>query len=169
MACMVHDAGLVSEYVGGRLDAFIMRICDVMLSFPSILIALLFAGLGHAMSERQIGSRSASSPSPSRSPAGCGMHGRCVARWSSAMHPGGGGIGVPPHRIELRHVLPNVMGPVLVLSTIQVINEGNKQLRRLVTGDLPRCDTGADRVEHQPVRRSAARRVEPAPALRFQR
>jgi hypothetical protein len=66
----------------------------------------------------------------------------------NGMHPCGGGIGVPPHRIMLRHVLPNVMGPVLVLSTIQVINEGNKQLRRLVTGDLSRCDTGVDRSGH---------------------
>jgi peptide/nickel transport system permease protein len=41
--------GLVSGYVGGRLDALIMRICDVMLSFPSILIALLIAGVGHAL------------------------------------------------------------------------------------------------------------------------
>src|SRR6186713_911462 len=41
--------GLLSGYVGGRVDAFIMRICDVMLSFPSILIALLIAGVGHAL------------------------------------------------------------------------------------------------------------------------
>ena len=33
--------GLVAGYVGGRVDAFIMRICDVMLSFPAILVALL--------------------------------------------------------------------------------------------------------------------------------
>lgn len=32
--------GLISGFVGGRLDAFIMRVCDVMLSFPAILIAL---------------------------------------------------------------------------------------------------------------------------------
>ena len=41
--------GLLSGYVGGRIDALIMRVCDVMLSFPSILIALLFAGVGHAL------------------------------------------------------------------------------------------------------------------------
>ena len=38
-----------SGYVGGRIDAFIMRVCDVMLSFPSILIALLIAGVGRAL------------------------------------------------------------------------------------------------------------------------
>jgi peptide/nickel transport system permease protein len=41
--------GLLSGYAGGRVDAFIMRVCDVMLSFPSILIALLIAGVGHAL------------------------------------------------------------------------------------------------------------------------
>ena len=41
--------GLVSGYVGGRVDALIMRVCDVMLSFPSILIALLIAGVGRAL------------------------------------------------------------------------------------------------------------------------
>ncbi|WP_310385302.1 ABC transporter permease, partial [Roseateles sp.] len=41
--------GLLSGFVGGKIDAFIMRICDVMLSFPSILIALLIDGVGRAM------------------------------------------------------------------------------------------------------------------------
>jgi peptide/nickel transport system permease protein len=41
--------GLLSGFVGGRVDALIMRICDVMLSFPSILIALLIDGVGRAL------------------------------------------------------------------------------------------------------------------------
>ena len=41
--------GLLSGYVGGRVDAFIMRLCDVMLSFPAILIALLISGVGRAL------------------------------------------------------------------------------------------------------------------------
>jgi peptide/nickel transport system permease protein len=41
--------GLLSGFVGGRLDAFIMRVCDVMLSFPAILVALLIDGVGRAM------------------------------------------------------------------------------------------------------------------------
>ena len=41
--------GLLAGFVGGRIDAFIMRVCDVMLSFPSILIALLIDGVGRAM------------------------------------------------------------------------------------------------------------------------
>ena len=41
--------GLLSGFVGGKTDAFIMRVCDVMLSFPSILVALLIDGVGRAM------------------------------------------------------------------------------------------------------------------------
>ncbi|HEX2012838.1 MAG TPA: hypothetical protein VJN44_18060, partial [Roseateles sp.] len=41
--------GLLAGFVGGKVDAFIMRVCDVMLSFPSILIALLIDGVGRAM------------------------------------------------------------------------------------------------------------------------
>ena len=41
--------GLLSGYVGGYVDGFIMRVCDVMLSFPSILIALLISGVGRAL------------------------------------------------------------------------------------------------------------------------
>ena len=41
--------GLLSGFAGGKVDTFIMRVCDVMLSFPSILVALLIDGVGHAM------------------------------------------------------------------------------------------------------------------------
>ena len=41
--------GLLAGFFGGWLDAFLMRVCDVMLSFPPILVALLIAGVGRAM------------------------------------------------------------------------------------------------------------------------
>ena len=41
--------GLIAGYVGGKLDAFIMRIADVQLSFPAILIALLIDGVARAV------------------------------------------------------------------------------------------------------------------------
>ena len=44
--------GLISGYVGGRLDAFIMRVADVQLSFPAILIALLVDGLARTLLPR---------------------------------------------------------------------------------------------------------------------
>ena len=41
--------GLLSGYVGGKTDGFLMRVCDVMLSFPAILVALLIDGIGRAL------------------------------------------------------------------------------------------------------------------------
>src|ERR1035437_3629544 len=41
--------GLLAGYLGGWVDTFLMRLCDVMLSFPAILVALLIAGVGRAL------------------------------------------------------------------------------------------------------------------------
>jgi peptide/nickel transport system permease protein len=41
--------GLLAGFLGGWLDSFLMRVCDVMLSFPPILVALLIAGVGRAL------------------------------------------------------------------------------------------------------------------------
>jgi peptide/nickel transport system permease protein len=152
--------GLLSGYVGGRIDALIMRICDVMLSFPSILIALLFAGVGHALFPNADDSLAFGVVIVAIALPGWVQYARAV-RGSTMVErhkeyvQAARVIGVPALRIMLRHVLPNVMGPVLVLSTIQVavailaeatlsflgvgvsptspslgtfINEGNKQL-----------------------------------------
>ncbi|MEM7239055.1 MAG: ABC transporter permease, partial [Pseudomonadota bacterium] len=45
--------GLISGYVGGRLDAFIMRVADIQLSFPAILIALLIDGVARSVLPRE--------------------------------------------------------------------------------------------------------------------
>ena len=152
--------GLVSGYLGGRVDAFIMRVCDVMLSFPSILVALLIDGVGRALFPQAHESLAFGVLIIAISLTGWVQYARTV-RGSTLVERGkdyvqaARVIGVPPLRIMLRHVLPNVMGPVLVLSTIQVasailteatlsflgvgvpptspslgtfINEGNKQL-----------------------------------------
>ncbi|HEX4234125.1 MAG TPA: ABC transporter permease, partial [Caldimonas sp.] len=152
--------GLLSGYVGGRVDALIMRVCDVMLSFPSILIALLFAGVGHALFPNANDSLAFGVVIVAIALPGWVQYARAV-RGSTMVErhkeyvQAARVIGVPAWRIMLRHVLPNVMGPVLVLSTIQVavaiiaeatlsflgvgvsptspslgtfINEGNKQL-----------------------------------------
>ncbi|MGL6204057.1 MAG: ABC transporter permease, partial [Giesbergeria sp.] len=41
--------GLLAGFKGGWIDAVLMRLCDVMLSFPAILVALLIAGVGRAL------------------------------------------------------------------------------------------------------------------------
>ncbi len=152
--------GLVAGYFGGRIDAIVMRVCDVMLSFPSILIALLIAGVGRAMFPNAPESLAFGVLILAISLTGWVQYARTV-RGSTMVERGkeyvqaARVIGVPRLRIMRKHVLPNVMGPVLVLSTIQVatailteatlsflgvgvsptspslgtfINEGNKQL-----------------------------------------
>ncbi len=117
--------GLLSGFAGGSIDAFIMRVCDVMLSFPSILIALLIDGVGRAMFPNAHEALAFSVLIIAISLTGWVPYARTV-RGSTLVErnkeyvQAARVIGVAPGRIMLRHVLPNVMGPVLVLATIQV-------------------------------------------------
>jgi peptide/nickel transport system permease protein len=117
--------GLLSGFVGGKIDAFIMRICDVMLSFPSILIALLIDGVGRAMFPNAHDSLAFLVLILAISLTGWVQYARTV-RGSTMVErnkeyvQAARVIGVAPGRIMRRHVLPNVLGPVLVLATIQV-------------------------------------------------
>ncbi len=116
--------GLVAGYVGGAVDAFVMRIADVQLSFPAILIALLVDGVARVALAGEV--------HPS------------LALWVLVLSIGLSGwvqyartvrgstlverrkeyiqaaqlIGRGPAGIMLRHLLPNVTGPVLVIATI---------------------------------------------------
>jgi len=117
--------GLCAGFFGGWLDAFLMRLCDVMLSFPPILIALLIAGIGRALFPDAHGSVAFGVLIISITLAGWVQYARTV-RGSTLVErqkeyvQAARVTGVPPIRIMLRHVLPNVMGPVMVLATIHV-------------------------------------------------
>ena len=117
--------GLIAGFFGGALDAFIMRLCDVMLSFPAILVALLIAGVGRAMFPNADESLAFGVLIISISLTGWVQYARTV-RGSTMVERGKEYVqaarvtGVAPVRIMARHVLPNVLGPVLVLATIQV-------------------------------------------------
>lgn len=117
--------GLMAGFVGGRTDAFIMRVCDVMLSFPSILVALLIDGVGRAIFPDAHGALAFAVLIVAISLTGWVQYARTV-RGSTLVErhkeyvQAARVIGVTPLRIMRRHVLPNVMGPVLVLATIQV-------------------------------------------------
>ena len=117
--------GLVAGFVGGALDAFIMRVCDVMLSFPVILIALLIAGVGRALFPNAPSAMVFGVLILSISLTGWVQYARTV-RSSTLVERNKEYVqaarltGVAPLRIMRRHVLPNVLGPVMVLATIQV-------------------------------------------------
>ncbi len=117
--------GLLSGFVGGRVDSFIMRVCDVMLSFPSILIALLIDGVGRAMFPNAHDTLAFTVLIIAISLTGWVQYARTV-RGSTMVErqreyvQAARVIGVSSARIMRRHVLPNVLGPVLVLATIHI-------------------------------------------------
>ena len=119
--------GLLSGYLGGRLDAFIMRVADVQLSFPAILIALLINGVARAAMPADanldtmalmvlIGSIGlANWVQYART-----VRGSTMVEKSKEYVQAARVIGVTPPAIMMRHVLPNVLGPVLVIATINI-------------------------------------------------
>ncbi|HSW26095.1 MAG TPA: ABC transporter permease [Burkholderiaceae bacterium] len=117
--------GLLAGFAGGAIDGFIMRVCDVMLSFPSILVALLIDGLGRALFPNAHESLAFSVLVFAIALTGWVQYARTV-RGSTMVErnkeyvQAARVIGVAPLRVMFRHVLPNVLGPVLVLATIQI-------------------------------------------------
>ena len=118
--------GLIAGFAGGRVDAAIMRAGDVILSFPTILLALLVAGLARALIPDASGPRLA----PFILIAAIAVHewvqyARTV-RASTLVEAqkdyvkAARVIGLPPRRIVFGHILPNVMSPVLVIATINL-------------------------------------------------
>ena len=116
--------GLVAGYLGGLWDAIIMRVADVQLSFPAILIALLIFGIARGIipPNQQEGAAVwvlivaiglANWAQFARTVRGATMVERQKDYVAAARI-----LGVNPFIILLRHVLPNVMGPVLVIGTI---------------------------------------------------
>ena len=117
--------GLLSGFVGGMVDSLVMRICDVMLSFPAILVALLISGVGRALFPNADDSLAFIVLILSISLTGWVQYARTV-RGATLVERNKEYVqaaritGVGTLRIMGRHILPNVLGPVLVLATIQV-------------------------------------------------
>ncbi len=117
-------AGLVAGYRGGWVDSFLMRVADVQLSFPSILIALLIFGVARGFIP----------PAYRETMAiwvlivAIGLsdwvqyarvvRGATMVEKSKEYVQAARVIGAHPVKILVRHILPNVMGPVLVIATI---------------------------------------------------
>ncbi len=125
--------GLISGYVGGKTDAIIMRIAEVQLTFPAILIALLIDGvLRGILPVFMLEELAIYVVIVSIGISGWPQYARTV-RASTIVETSKEYVqaatltGIRPSMIMLRHVLPNVMGPVLVIATIHlaiaIINE----------------------------------------------
>ena len=118
--------GLVAGYVGGAVDSIIMRIADVQLTFPAILIALLVNGIAksvlgnkldpmHMLAVLLLAIGLSFWVQYARTVRGSVMVEKSKDYVAAAQL-----IGLPAPKIMLRHVLPNAMGPVLVIATINL-------------------------------------------------
>jgi peptide/nickel transport system permease protein len=118
--------GLLSGYVGGKVDAFIMRVADVQLSFPAILIALLIDGVARvALPKESHDTLALYVLVLAIAASGWVQYARTV-RGSTLVErnkeyvQAARVIGRHPIAIMFSHVLPNVLGPVLVLATLHI-------------------------------------------------
>jgi peptide/nickel transport system permease protein len=118
--------GLLAGYLGGAVDAVIMRVADVQLSFPAILIALLIDGVARVVIPRELHHEIAiyvlilaigfsGWVQYART-----VRGSCMVEKSKEYVQAARVIGRHPAAIMLKHVLPNVLGPVLVIATIHL-------------------------------------------------
>ena len=118
--------GLISGYVGGKLDAFIMRVADIQLSFPAILIALLIDGVARAVLPKEMHDQLAVYVLILAIAASGWVHYARTVRGSTLVErnkeyvQAARVIGRHPLAIMFSHVLPNVLGPVLVIATLQI-------------------------------------------------
>ena len=118
--------GLISGYAGGRVDAIIMRVADVQLSFPAILIALLIDGVARVVLPKGshetlavyvlvIAIAASGWVSYART-----VRGSTLVERNKEYVQAARVIGRHPLAIMFSHVLPNVLGPVLVIATLQI-------------------------------------------------
>lgn len=118
--------GLVAGYVGGRIESFIMRVADIQLSFPAILIALLISGIGRTVLPREMQDQLAlyviilSIGLTGWVQYARTVRGSTLVEKNKEYVQAARVIGVAQWRIMLFHVLPNALGPVLVIATLGV-------------------------------------------------
>ena len=116
--------GLLAAWRGGWVDSLLMRIADVQLSFPSILIALLIFGIARGIIPPTMREQVAiwvlivSIGLSDWVQFARVVRGAAMVEKSREYVQAARVIGVHPVRIVLTHILPNVMGPVLVIATI---------------------------------------------------
>jgi peptide/nickel transport system permease protein len=118
--------GLIAGYVGGAVDSLIMRIADVQLTFPAILIALLINGVVKSVFDNRMNALGMLTVlvlaiglsfwvQYART-----VRGSVLVEKNKDYVAAAQLIGLPAPVIMLRHVLPNTMGPILVIATINL-------------------------------------------------
>lgn len=108
--------GLVAAYAGGRTESAIMRIVDLQLSFPAILIALvLLAVVGQGVDKIIIALITVQWAYYART-----VRSSALVERNKEYVDAARGLRLSPARILFRHILPNCLPPLIVVATVQV-------------------------------------------------
>jgi peptide/nickel transport system permease protein len=110
--------GTSAAYFGGRIEAFIMRIVDLQLSFPAILLALMLSALlGKGMAQLVAALVTAQYAYFART-----AHGAASVERSKDYVEAALSTPLPAYTVVLRHILPNCLPPLIVVATLQIAN-----------------------------------------------
>ncbi|MEA4952299.1 MAG: ABC transporter permease [Synergistales bacterium] len=108
--------GLVAGYFGGRLDSLLMRVVDIQLSFPAMLVALfIMAAFGRGLGKLVTALTIVGWVLYART-----VRGSVLVEKKKEYVDAARLIGLSPFPIILRHVLPNILTPLIVIATIHV-------------------------------------------------
>lgn len=108
--------GLMAAYLGGRIESFLMRLVDLQLSFPTILMALMvLAILGNGVTNVVLAIIIAEWATYARTARGTALVEREKEYIEAARC-----LRIPGYRVLLRHLLPNCLAPIIVIATMQV-------------------------------------------------
>ncbi|MDF3039911.1 MAG: binding-protein-dependent transport system inner rane component [Thermomicrobiales bacterium] len=108
--------GLVAGYYGHKVDMVLMRLADILMAMPGILLTMVFIfSLGPTLTNAMIAIGLASIPEYARLVRGSVLSAR-EHLYVDAAHV----IGAPPWLVMARHILPNVVAPTLILATIGI-------------------------------------------------
>ncbi|SHK07353.1 peptide/nickel transport system permease protein/oligopeptide transport system permease protein [Clostridium amylolyticum] len=108
--------GAIAGYYGGKIDMIIMRIMDIILAFPSLLLAIAFmSALGKGIDKAVIAISIVTIPEYARIVRGCVLSVKENEYVQSAKAIGNGDIA-----IIFKHILPNVMSPIIVRATLGI-------------------------------------------------
>jgi peptide/nickel transport system permease protein len=110
--------GTSAAYFGGRTEQFIMRVVDLQLSFPAILLALVLAALlGKGMTQLVVALVTAQYAYFART-----AHGAASVERSKEYVEAALSTPLPAHVVVFRHILPNCLPPLIVVATVQIAN-----------------------------------------------
>ncbi len=116
--CLGATLGTFAAYFGGRIEALIMRVIDLQLSFPAILLALVLAALlGQGKGPLITALIAAQYAYFART-----AHGAAVSEKVKDYVDAALSTPLSPRRVVFRHILPNCMPPLIVVGTVQIAN-----------------------------------------------